>query len=94
MVNIEENDTLFAVVNTMNAGSETETKKFQEKGFKLGQKNKVIKVDMAGFHTDIKLEGHNESFNSCFFTFEKNGVTYDIYSDPKYYTKNLYLKRG
>lgn len=57
----------------------------KELGFKIGDKFKVTDVRMGDTSTSIYLEGYNQAFNSILFEFQKaNGVSYDIYNDPKY----------
>lgn len=75
----------FAIFTYPDNGYEHEQKTVKELGFKIGDKFKVTDVRMGNTSTSIYLEGYNQAFNSILFEFQKaNGVSYDIYNDPKY----------
>ena len=45
-------------------------KEFTRKHLTIGQRYKVVGGEMGRFHTDLKLEGVNSSFNSVMFLIE------------------------
>lgn len=79
---------LIAIVDTLEAGYDSEKNKMIELGFKVGDRIPVRDIDMSQSSTAIYLDGYKGSFNSVFFEFEENGVELDIYSDRRY---NPYL---
>lgn len=78
-------NSIFAIFTYPNNGYEHEQLTVKKFGFKVGQKFKVTDIRMGNTSTSIYLEGYNQAFNSILFEFQKaNGISYDIYSDPKY----------
>lgn len=79
---------LIAIVETLDAGYDSEKQKMIDLGFKVGDRIPVNDVDMGQSRTTISLDGYKGSFNSVFFEFEENGKEINIYGDKRY---NPYL---
>lgn len=68
---------------------------FREKllssGLVVGERYRVIDVEMGQSSTYITLDGFGLMFNSVYFEFENEDCTaHDIFRDPKY---NRYMKK-
>ena len=76
---------IFAICNTLEAGSDFDKKKIVDTGINIGDKIELENACVGGFHTDIYLVGYEGSFNSVFFDFvDENGEEYDIYHDENF----------
>lgn len=95
--------TIYATVKTLEAGWPSEQERFEELGFKVGDRVRVTRIEVGRSSSKIRLEGYdNEYFNSVFFdNFEEDGKPLDIYKDERFNTyvhsiediKNFYNTR-
>lgn len=94
---------IYTIVKTLEAGWPSEQERFKELGFKVGDRVRVIRIEVGRSSSKIRLEGYdNEYFNSVFFDdFEEDGKPLNIYKDERFNTyvhsiediKNFYNTR-
>ena len=77
-----------AIVKTLNAGYQMEQDEVQKLGWNVGDRFEVSSISVGGWSSTITLSD-GKGYNSCFFYFEEDGISLDIYSDKRF---NNYLK--
>lgn len=91
ITNGEVEMTIYAVVETLEAGYDCEEDMVKSLGFKVGDKFEVDYIGIGGSSTSIQLkEFPNQSFNSVFFEFKEDGKELDIFDDKRF---NPYLSK-
>lgn len=79
---------LYAVVSSLTSGHDYHQKLITDRGWDVGHRVKVDKIDMYMYdrNTKVYLEGEGQTaFNSANFKFERaDGTPHDIFEDPVY----------
>lgn len=85
----EDNDdrTIYAILETYNAGYESEQKRIKELNMQIGDKFIVNDIIIHSWNTDVYLnEFPGYSFNSVFFDFvDEYGKEIDIFECKEFY---------
>lgn len=79
---------LYAIFMYPENGYDGDIKRAQDANLQLGARYEVTDVAMGQSSTSIYLANIDGVFNSVQFDFEEDGVSIDIFSDPRY---NPYL---
>ena len=81
--------TLIAKVSNLQNGYQYDKDTLAKHEMKLGDEFTIKSIDISQSHTNMKLDGFKEPFNSVNFTILHEGEEYDIFEDPEL---NQYLR--
>ena len=77
--------TIYAVVETTDAGFPSDSETVKSLGFKVGDKYEVESISVGRSSTEVYLEEFpSKCFNSVFFNFEEDGTPLDIFTDDRF----------